>query len=428
MKFRKPELQTTNWKLEKPKTCFMNVFNLIRIALKALQRNKLRAFLTMLGIIIGVGAVIAMVAIGQGSKKSIQDQLSSMGSNMITIRPNSNVVAGARLDATSVQTLKIEDVKAIQKQAQYISAVSPAASSRGQVINGALNWSTSMQGVSPEYLEIRNWTLKDGVVFSASDVSSASKVCLLGQTVVNNIFTSEENPVGKIIRFNKIPFKVIGVLVQKGENAFGQDQDDIIIAPYTTVQERITASIYFQNIYISAKNETLTDSATNEISRILRVSHRLKPTDIDDFAVRTQAELINTFSSTSQLLTVLLTAIAGISLVIGGIGIMNIMYVSVTERTREIGLRMSIGARGIDILLQFLIEAILISITGGLIGVGLGIAASKLVTIFLSWPTLVSESSIILSFFVCALTGIFFGYYPAQKASRLDPIDALRYE
>jgi putative ABC transport system permease protein len=406
----------------------MNIFNLIRIALNALQRNKLRAFLTMLGIIIGVGAVIAMVAIGQGSKKSIQDQLASMGSNMITIRPNSNVTAGARLDATSVQTLTIDDIKAIQKQAQYISGVSPAASSKGQVINGSLNWSTSMQGVSPQYLEIRNWPMKDGIVFSATDVTTAAKVCLLGQTVVNNIFASGENPIGAIIRFNRIPFKVIGVLVMKGENAFGQDQDDIVIAPYTTVQERITANIYFQNIYVSAKNENVTDSAVNEISDILRATHRLKPTDTDDFAVRTQAELITTFTSTSQLLTVLLTAIAGISLVIGGIGIMNIMYVSVTERTKEIGLRMSIGARGIDILSQFLIEAILISITGGLIGVALGITASKLISIFLSWPTLISESSIVLSFFVCALTGVFFGYYPARKASRLDPIEALRYE
>jgi putative ABC transport system permease protein len=406
----------------------MNIINLVRIALKALQRNKLRAFLTMLGIIIGVAAVIAMVAIGQGSKKSIQDQLSSMGSNMITIRPNSNVAAGVRLDATSVQTLTIADVKAIENKAQYISGVSPAVSTKGQAINGSLNWSTTMQGVSAAYLDIRNWPLKDGVVFSSSDVTSAAKVCLLGQTVINNIFAPGESPLGATIRFNKIPFKVIGILATKGENAFGQDQDDIIIAPYTTVQERITASVYLQNIYASAKNENLTDSATNEVSQIMRASHRLKSTDIDDFAVRTQAELINTFSSTSQLLTVLLTAIAGISLIVGGIGIMNIMYVSVTERTREIGLRMSIGARGIDILLQFLIEAILISITGGLIGIALGITASKLVSVFLSWPTLVSEYSIGLSFFVCVLTGVFFGYYPAQKASQLDPIEALRYE
>jgi putative ABC transport system permease protein len=351
-----------------------------------------------------------------------------MGSNMITIRPNSNVTAGARLDATTVQTLTIDDVKAIQKQALYISAVSPAASTRGQVINGALNWPTSMQGVSPQFLDIRKWSLKDGVSFTAADVNSAAKVCLIGQTVINNVFTNGENPIGKIIRFNKIPFTIIGVLSEKGENAFGQDQDDIVLAPYTTVQKRILATIYFQNIYVSASNENTTQLATAEISNILRTTHRLKPTDEDDFAVRTQEELINTFSSTSQLLTVLLTAIAGISLIVGGIGIMNIMYVSVTERTREIGLRMSIGARGVDILFQFLIEAILISISGGLIGVALGVTASHLVTIFLSWPTLVSKSSIILSFFVCAVTGVFFGYYPAQKASRLDPIEALRYE
>lgn len=405
----------------------MTIFNLLRIALRALQRNKFRAFLTMLGIIIGVAAVIAMVAIGEGSKKSIQDQLSSMGSNMITIRPNSNVTAGARLDATNVQTLTADDVKAL-KQATHISYISPAASTRGQAINGSLNWPTSMQGVSPQFLDIRQWTIKDGVSFTDGDVTSAAKVCMLGQTVVSNLFPSGEDPVGKIIRFNNIPFKVIGVLNVKGENAFGQDQDDVILTPYTTVQKRITATIYFQNIYVSAADGNSTKLAVDEISDILRTSHRLKSTDEDDFAVRTQEELINTFSSTSQLLTVLLTAIAAISLVVGGIGIMNIMYVSVTERTREIGLRMSIGARGIDILFQFLIEAILISITGGLIGVALGVTTTKIVTKFLSWPTLVTESSILLSFLVCAFTGVFFGYYPAQKASRLDPIEALRYE
>jgi putative ABC transport system permease protein len=407
----------------------MKLFNLIRIALKALQRNKLRAFLTMLGIIIGVAAVIAMVAIGQGSKQSIQDQLSSMGSNMITIRPSSNqtVGGGARLDATGLQSLTLDDIKAIQKQATYITAVSPAVQAKGQAINGALNWPTTIQGVSPEYLSIRDWPLKDGITFTQAHVNSADKVCLIGQTVVENIFGSED-PVGKIIRFNKIPFKIIGVLGEKGENAFGQDQDDIIIAPYTTVQKRILAIPYIQNIYASAVDENSSTQATAEVTDILRTSHKLKATDDDDFMVRTQAELINTFSSTSQLLTVLLTAIAGISLIIGGIGIMNIMYVSVTERTKEIGLRMSIGAQGTDILFQFLIEAILISITGGIIGVVLGITASRLVTLFLSWPTLVSQSSIMLSFMVCAITGVFFGYYPAQKASRLDPIEALRYE
>lgn len=406
----------------------MNAFNLIRIAWRALQRNKLRAFLTMLGIIIGVAAVITMVAIGQGSKKSIQDSIASMGSNMLTVRPNSNVAAGARLDATTVQSLTLADVTALQKQAHYLSAVSPGISTKGQTINGSNNWPTTISGVSPSYLDIREWPLKDGIAFSDDDVTTAAKVCLIGQTVANNLFPGGESPVGKIIRFNAVPFKVIGLLAAKGENAFGQDQDDIVLAPYTTVMKRILSTIYLQNIYASAVDENSADKAVDEMSQILRASHRLRSTDQDDFLVRSQAELLNTFSSTSQLLTVLLTAIAGISLVIGGIGIMNIMYVSVTERTKEIGLRMSIGARGIDILLQFLLEALLISITGGLIGVALGVTAARLVTIFLSWPTLVSESSILLSFLVCALTGVFFGYYPAQKASRLDPIEALRYE
>jgi putative ABC transport system permease protein len=408
----------------------MKLFNLLRIALRALQRNKLRAFLTMLGIIIGVGSVITMVAIGQGSKQSIRSQLSGMGSNMINIRPTSNVTVGggARLGASDLQTLRVEDAKAIQSKAQFVTAVSPAVSANGQVINGAQNWPTSIQGVSPGYLTIREWKLRSGVSFTDADVNSAAKVALIGQTIVDNLFTAGEDPIGKIIRFNKIPFKVIGVLAEKGENTFGQDQDDIILAPYTSVQKRILAITHIQTIYASAVNEQSSDTATSEISSILRTNHKLKQGDEDDFSVRTQAELINTISSTSELLTVLLAAIAGISLFVGGIGIMNIMYVSVTERTREIGLRMSIGARGMDILLQFLVEAVLISITGGIIGVLLGVAAAKLVTVFFSWPTLVSESSIMLSFMVCAVTGVFFGYYPAQKASRLDPIEALRYE
>lgn len=408
----------------------MNIFKLLGLAWKALLRNKIRTSLTMLGIIIGVGAVITMVSIGEGSKQSIRSQLSGMGSNMITIRPfsNSTVGGGARLGTSGLQTLKIEDVNSIQKQATYITNVSPAVSTRGQAINASLNWPTTLQGVSPSYLDIRDWKLQSGINFDEDDVTSYGKVCLLGQTVVTNIFTEGENPIGKIIRFNKIPFKVIGVLEMKGENTFGQDQDDIILAPYTTVQKRILAINYVQNIYASAIDEKSSDAATKEITDILRANHNLKSGDEDDFNVRTQEELISTMSSTSQLLTVLLTAIAAISLLVGGIGIMNIMYVSVTERTREIGLRMAIGARGIDILMQFLTEAVLISITGGVIGVVLGITSAKLVTLFLSWPTLVSESSVILSFVICSVTGVFFGFYPAQKASRLDPIEALRYE
>ncbi len=408
----------------------MNVFNLLGLAWKALTRNKMRSALTMLGIIIGVGAVITMVSIGEGSKQSIRSQLSSMGSNMITIRPFSNSTAGggARVGAGGLQTLKVKDASSILNEVSFVTDVSPAVSTNGQAINASLNWPTSLQGVSPDYLTIRDWKLVSGTAFTDDDVATAGKVCLLGQTVVDNIFNGVESPVGKVIRFNKIPLKVMGVLEKKGENTFGQDQDDIILAPYTTVQKRIMAITHIQTIYAAAVDEKSSDTATKEIGVVLRANHKLHFGEEDDFRVRTQAELISTMSSTSQLLTVLLTAIAAISLLVGGIGIMNIMYVSVTERTKEIGLRMAIGARGIDILLQFLTEAILISITGGIIGVILGISSAKLVTVFLAWPTLISQSSVVLSFVVCAVTGVFFGYYPALKASRLDPIEALRYE
>lgn len=406
----------------------MSLINLIRIALKALQRNKLRAFLTMLGIIIGVGSVIAMVAIGQGSKQSIHDQLSNMGTNMITVQPASNLNGGVKIAGSSFQTLTAKDITALKANAQYITEISPAVSSKGQAINGALNWPTTMSGVAPEYLDIRKLTLKDGIAFTQNDVLTSAKVCLIGQTVIDNLFPNGENPIGKVIRFGNIPFQVIGILNPKGFNAFGQDQDDILIAPYTTVQKRILATIYYSNIYASAANEAVTDNAVTEMTNTLRDSHRLRSNEDNDFTVRTQQELIATLSSTSGLLTVLLTVVAGISLVIGGIGIMNIMYVSVTERTKEIGLRMSIGARGKDILMQFLMEAVLISITGGVIGVLLGFLSTQIVTLTLGWPTIISESSVLLSFVVCAVTGIFFGYYPAQKASRLDPIEALRYE
>lgn len=406
----------------------MNIANLFRIAYRALLRNKLRAFLTMLGIIIGVAAVIAMVAIGQGSKQSIHDQLSSMGTNMLTVQPASNLPGGVRIAGSSFQTLTIKDIVALKNHPQYISEISPSVSSRGQAINGPLNWPTSMTGVDPSYLNIRKLSVKDGIVFSENDVLTSAKVCLIGQTVVDNLFPNGENPVGKVIRFGHIPFQIIGVLSPKGFNAFGQDQDDILLAPYTTVQKRILATIYYSNIYASAASEDVTDQAVQEITDKLRTTHRLRDSEDNDFTVRTQQELIATLSSTSGLLTVLLTVVAGISLVIGGIGIMNIMYVSVTERTKEIGLRMSIGARGKDIMMQFLLEAILISITGGIIGVLLGFVSTWIVTATLGWPTIISQSSVLLSFFVCAVTGIFFGYYPAQKASRLDPIEALRYE
>ncbi len=407
----------------------MGIFNLIKLALRALQRNKLRAFLTMLGIIIGVAAVIAMMAIGQGSKESIQSSLSSMGSNMITVFPQSNQpMGGARMGGSSFQTLTLADVTAIKRGAADVRNVSPLASSSGQSIKGGNNWPTQIQGIDTGYLEIRQLQIKDGIMFSESDVASSAKVCILGQTVITNLFPNGENPIGQIIRFNKIPMQVIGTLVPKGASSFGQDQDDVILAPYSTIMKRITASIYIQQLYASATSAAASDNPTKEITTILEQTHRIREGEDDDFQIRTQAELMTTLNSTSSMLTVLLTSIAGISLLIGGIGIMNIMYVSVTERTREIGLRMSIGARGIDILMQFLIEAIMISITGGVIGVGLGLISSQLIKSLAHWPILVSESSIILSFLVCGLTGIFFGYYPAQKASRLDPIEALRYE
>jgi len=406
----------------------MKFINLIRLAIKALQRNKLRALLTMLGIIIGVASVITMMSIGEGSKQSINASLASMGSNMITIMPYSNEPGGARMMGSSLKTLTIKDVDALKKNAVNIAEISPLASSSGQSINGAANWPTSIQGVSPEYLDIRKLSVKEGIIFSEQDVRSSAKVCLLGKTVVDNLFPNGEDPIGKIIRFGKIPFQVIGVLTPKGTSNFGQDQDDIIIAPYTTVQKRILSSIYFGQIYASATSEAASDAAVAEITSTLRETHRLRDTEDNDFQVRTQAELMTMMNSTSSMMTALLTAVASISLVIGGIGIMNIMYVSVTERTREIGLRMSIGARGIDILLQFLIEAIVISVTGGLIGVVLGISASLIVPASLNWPTVISEFSIVISFLVCAITGIFFGYYPALKASKLDPIEALRYE
>lgn len=406
----------------------MNTRNLAKIALKAMTRNKMRTFLTMLGIIIGVASVIVMLAIGQGSKKSIQNQISSMGSNMIFVRPNSDMREGVRMDASSMQTLKKEDVEAIKKYCPNVSAVSPQVSSGGQVIYGSNNWPTSMQGVNGDYLSIRKLSLKDGRIFNEQEVNSSSKVCVLGQTVVENLFTNGESPIGKTIRFNKIPFRVIGVLAEKGENTFGQDQDDIIIAPYTTVQKRIMAITWFQSIYTSAASEEVSSKAVDEISEALRKSHELKSTEDDDFEVRSQAELINTFSSITDMLTILLAAIASISLFVGGIGIMNIMFVSVTERTREIGLRMAIGGREVDIMLQFLIESVMISFAGGLIGVMFGFVFAYGVSAIFGWPIAITSFSVILSFAVCLATGVFFGWYPARKASYLDPIEALRYE
>ncbi|PIQ21912.1 MAG: multidrug ABC transporter substrate-binding protein [Cytophagales bacterium CG18_big_fil_WC_8_21_14_2_50_42_9] len=406
----------------------MKGLNLIKIAWKALQRNRLRAFLTMLGIIIGVASVIAMLAIGQGSKDSIQQQISAMGSNMLFVMPEDKQSSGVQMGRSSVQTLTMADVNTLKEQAKLLSHVSPEVSGSGQAIMSSENWPTSIKGVSPDYLPIRKLEIKDGIMFTEEDVKSSAKVAVIGQTIVENLFSSGEDPIGKTIRFNSIPFKVVGVLKEKGENTFGQDQDDILLSPYTTVQKRILATTYVNAIYASAKSEEVASQATEEMTTIIRASHKLQSAAEDDFAVRSQDELISTMSSTSEMLTVLLAAVAGISLLVGGIGIMNIMYVSVTERTREIGLRMAVGGQGSDILMQFLIEAILISITGGLLGVAIGLGSTLGISLYLGWPTTITPESVYLSFAVCAITGIFFGWYPARKAAALDPIVALRFE
>lgn len=406
----------------------MNFTNLIKIALKALNSNKMRGFLTMLGVIIGVASVIAMLAIGQGSKRSIQSQISEMGSNMIMVHPGGDMRGGVRRSAAEMETLKMDDYEAIVNEARYISASSPSVSRSGQTIYGANNYPTTVYGVNTEYLDIRKYSVGEGEMFTEQDIQSSSKVCVVGKTVVDKLFTNGEEPVGKIIRFNKIPFKIIGVLTSKGYNSMGMDQDDLIIAPYTTIQKRVLAITHLHGIYASALQEDVTNLAVDEMSEILRRQHKLREGADDDFNIRSQEELSSMMSSTTDMMTVLLACIAGISLLVGGIGIMNIMYVSVTERTREIGLRMSIGAKGRDILAQFLIEAILITVTGGLIGVLLGIGASFVVKFALGWPVYVQMYSVVLSFVVCSVTGIFFGWYPAKKASELDPIEAIRYE
>jgi len=406
----------------------MKLANLLKIALKALNNNKLRCFLTMLGIIIGVASVITMLAIGQGSKNSIKAQISEMGSNMIMIHPGNMQRGGVRQSADDMQTLEVADYEAIRDRAAYISAISPQVNSGGQFINGNNNYPSTIYGVTPDYLDIRKVKVKDGAMFSDADIKSAAKVCLLGKTVIDNLFPNGEDPIGKVVRFNKIPFTVVGALEEKGTNSMGMDQDDVVLAPYTTIMKRVLAIDYVQGLFASALDEQFTDQAIDEITAILREQHRLKEDADDDFSIRSQQELSEMMNSTSDMMTVLLACIAGISLLVGGIGIMNIMYVSVTERTREIGLRMSIGARGIDILSQFLIEAVIISVTGGVIGVLVGIIASWLVNIIAHWPVYIQIYSVILSFAVCTVTGIFFGWYPAQKAANLDPIEAIRYE
>lgn len=406
----------------------MNFGILLKISLRALGNNKFRSFLTMLGIIIGVASVITMLAIGQGSKRSIQQQISEMGSNMIMIQPGADTRGGVRQDASSMQTLKLEDYETIRKQVTSVVAVSPLVSSSGQLINGNNNSPSSLQGVGLDYLSIRQYQISEGDYFSEQDIRTAAKVCVVGKTVVENLFPDGDDPIGKIIRFNSIPFRITGVLKSKGYNAMGRDQDDIVLAPYTTVMKRILSVTYLQQIVCSAVSERRTEEAVEDITEVLRYTHKIKVDGEDNFTIRSQQELSSMMNSTTDLLTILLSCIAGISLLVGGIGIMNIMYVSVTERTKEIGLRMSVGARSRDILSQFLIEAVIISITGGVIGVLLGVFCAILINVVAQWPVFVQPWSVLLSFGVCTVTGIFFGWYPARKASSLNPIDAIRYE
>lgn len=407
----------------------MNIANLFKIALRAIAANKLRSFLTMLGIIIGVASVIAMLAIGQGSKKSIQANIAEMGSNMIMIRPGQDKgPGGAQQDASDMQTLKLKDYETLKEQSKYLAAISPNVNASGQFINGNNNTPSTMYGISPDYLQIRQQKVKDGDMFTDEDVKTSAKVCVIGKTVADNLFTNGEDPIGKVIRYNKIPFRIVGVLESKGYNSFGMDQDDVVFAPYTTVMKRILSVTYLQGINASAITEDMTDLAIEDVTNILRENHKLKGADEDNFTIRSQQEMAEMMNSTSDTMTVLLLVVACISLVIGGIGIMNIMYVSVTERTKEIGLRMSVGARGIDILNQFLIESVLLSVTGGLIGVLCGIGAAVGINVFAHWPIQIQPWSVLLSFVVCSATGIFFGWYPAKKAASLDPIEAIRYE
>ena len=407
----------------------MSIKNLLKVAINAILSNKFRSFLSMLGIIIGVAAVIIMMAIGQGSKQSVRAELSKMGTNLLTIRPGADMRGGVRQDPSAMQTLKMADYQSIMDEATLITHVSPEVTSSGQVIHGASNTTTTIYGESTEYMDIKLWTVEEGDCFTEEDVKKSAKVCVVGRTVVEQLFGDKNyDCVGKTIRFKSIPFHIVGILKAKGYNSWGMDQDNVMIAPYTTVMKRISAQTYFNNILMSALSEDLSDEAIEEVTAILRRNHKLKEDAVDDFTIRSQQEMMETMSSTMDTITIILVVAAAFSLLVAGIGIMNIMLVSVTERTKEIGLRMSVGARGMDILNQFLIESIVISLTGALLGVALGYGGSWIAKTFFMLPSSVPLWSVGISFCVCAFIGIFFGYVPARKAARMDPIEALRYE
>ncbi|MBR7026104.1 MAG: ABC transporter permease [Bacteroidales bacterium] len=412
----------------------MNYANLFKIALKAIRNNKIRSLLTMLGIIIGITAVIIMISLGQGAKSSIKGEISSIGSNLINIWPASADESGVRRSAADMQSMKMSDYEALKREARYLRYISPSFSRSGQAIVGNSNTPTTIYGVNTDYLKIQGFEVLAGEMFTDEHIREIAKVCLLGQTVVEELFDGDnDTALGSVIRFNSLPIRVIGVLGSKGSSAMGSDQDDIIIAPYSTVQKRVMAIDYVPSIVASGLSEEYSGQAIDEITAILRQQHGIKGDAKNNFRVMSMDEILDTIEQVMNTLTLFLAAIAFISLIVGGVGIMNIMYVSVTERTREIGLRMSIGAKPNQILMQFLIEAVMISVTGGIIGILSGVTLNGLISLILkmtgaSMTMLISVKSIIVSFLVCTVTGIFFGWYPARKAARLDPIDALRYE
>ncbi len=406
----------------------MNILNLFKVSFTAIASNKMRSFLSMLGIIIGVAAVIIMMAIGQGSKESIRKELSTMGTNLLTIRPGADMRGGVRQDPSSMQTLKIADYQSIMANKKYVTNVSPEVTSAGQVIYGNNNTNSTIYGESPEYLEIKKWVIEKGDCFTEEDIKKAAKVAVVGQAIVKELFGEGVDPIGRNIRFKSIPLRIVGVLKGKGYNNWGMDQDNVIIAPYTTVMKRIAAQTYFSSIVCSAITEELSDAAIEELTQILRENHKLKGDAVDDFTIRSQAEMMETMDTTMNTVTLILVVAAAFSLLVAGIGIMNIMLVSVTERTKEIGLRMAVGATGAVISLQFLIESVLISVTGGLIGILLGVSVSEFLAPAIGMPSSIPAWSIYVSFLVCVFIGVLFGYIPAQKAARLDPIEAIRHE
>ena len=406
----------------------MNLYNLFKISIRAVGNNKMRSFLSMLGIIIGVAAVIIMMSIGQGSKESIRSELSTMGTNLLTVRPGADMRGGVRQDPSAMQTLKVADYERIVREKKFVTKVSPEVTASGQVIYGNNNTTTSMYGESIEYLDIKQWPVEEGDCFTEEDIKKAAKVCVVGATVVKELFGDNVDPIGKTIRFKSIPMRIVGVLKAKGYNSWGMDQDNVIIAPYTTVMKRIAAQTWFSSIVCSAITEDLSDAAIEELTQILRDNHKLKGEVVDDFTIRSQAEMMETMSTTMDMVTLILVVAAAFSLLVAGIGIMNIMLVSVTERTKEIGLRMAVGATGAVISLQFLIESVLISVTGGLLGIIAGCSASEFLVPMFGMPSSVPAWSIYVSFLVCVVIGVGFGYVPAVKAARMDPIEAIRHE